>query len=210
MQLTIGGIFVSSDDGPVKWTSGMECDVDGAANAYAPQGSGLPALDYWGNAYSPEESKWVGVACFDAACQHPIIQGPQDPYPGFMVAQSAMGDHAFPESDPRHWVDAYNIPYISMPPELEQFGVGLGDFAVVVAGTMTSAAIVADIGPHKKLAEGSFALHMALGYNPQRGLPKHHLVGIDRGVRFTVFAGSRKAPRWPVTLEQINEALQWL
>lgn len=200
MNLQIGGVAVTIVDGVARWVSGMEVDVDGAPNAYAPDRSGLVALDFLGNAKN-KAGKWVGVAC--DASGAPYVQGPDDPYPGFYVAQSAMGDAAFPERDPRHWVDASKVPYISIPRELSMAGVRKGDLALVSCGTFRSGAIVADVGPGGKIGEGSFALHIALGYNPQRALPTHHLVGIGHGVSFAVFLGTHNIPPWPRDVAEI-------
>lgn len=223
---TINKVTVSFDGRTVSWTSGMEVDCDGALNAYAPAGSGLPTLDYLGNAGHPdrwvdmnedvvtdlellvqlnggeqltgyrfEKADWYGVVCDSEG--NPYIQDGSDPCPGYYVSPSALQSSVYPPSDPRRYVNANEIPYISVPPELLALGVRKGDLAIVRCGTKRSGAIVGDVGPKGKIGEASVALHRALGFDPQRAMPKHHLVGITSGVWFEIHLGTAGSPPWP-------------
>ena len=51
--LVIGGIPVQQLDGALIWNAGLAIDADGAANAYAPLGSGLAPLDALADAGKP-------------------------------------------------------------------------------------------------------------------------------------------------------------
>lgn len=193
MQHTIGGVLVSCDGRTVSWTSGMEVDVDGAPNAYSPDDTGIDAL---ANAGHPGNFYGV-VTDTGEKTGTPIMQLATDPFPGFYVSQGSFGDAAYPESDPRHWIDATKVPYVSVPPDLIALGVRKGDLAIVRCGTSRVGALVGDGSPRGHLGEGSFALHMALGFNPQRALPKHRLVGISGGVWFEIHLGTASSPPWP-------------
>ncbi len=179
--------------GAVCWQSGLSVDADGAPNAYAPEP--LVGLDYLANAGGP--GNWYGVACNTSGM--PYIQKDTDPYPGYYVSTTAMVDHSFPVFDPKRYVDSTKIPYISIPPELFGRGCHKGDLAWVVYSTKQSAAIVADVGPHGKLGEGSMALAEALGLpsSPRNG-------GCSFGVQYWVFPGTRAATPWPRDLTELS------
>lgn len=193
MQTTISGALVTSDGKTVSWTSGMEVDVDGAPNAYAPAGLGYITLDDLRNAGTPGD--YYGLACDSNG--KPYVQGPNDPYPGYFVSQNAVVNGSYPPSDPRRYMDASKVKYLAVPKQLIALGVRKGDLLIASVGTMRAGAIVGDGEPSNHIGEGSFALHMALGYDPRRALPHHYLVGIDHGVHFTIFLGTAISPPWP-------------
>jgi len=92
------------------------------------------------------------------------------------------------------------IPYIVLPPVL--IGIGkakLGDFAAVInkKNNKSSFAIFADVGPKKKLGEGSIALAAALDVkkNPKTGGPEADLI-------YVVFPVSGNGK--PGSLDEIN------
>ena len=92
-------------------THRMDVDVDGAPNAYGPPGK--PTLDVLINAHYREraDQKIVGYLLDDK--QRPILQSPQDPFPGYYISQTAFADVANPnERDPRSYVDARKINYV--------------------------------------------------------------------------------------------------
>jgi hypothetical protein len=204
----------------------MEADSDGAPNAYAPAGSGITTLDYLGNAGHPDrwldensdvvtdaellvrleggekidgyhfqKADWYGLVC-DAAGE-PVIQTASDPCPGCYVSPTALQSVLYPVNDPRRYVNADEIPYISVPPEILALGVRKGDLAIARLGTKRAGAVVGDVGPRGKIGEGSLALHRALGFDPQRAMPKHKLVGINSGVWFEIHLGTASSPAWP-------------
>ena len=169
---------------------GMTIDADGAPNAYHPDNIGLDDL---ANAGSPEH--WDGIMTDREG--NPLIQGPDDPFPGYYVSCTSLSDRTKSASDPNRYVDATKIPYIVLPRSVaDQGGARLGDFAVVVnlANGKSSYAIFADVGT---LGEGSVALADNLGIwsDARRG-------GRAGGVLYLVFPSSGN--RQPRTIEEIQ------
>jgi hypothetical protein len=92
------------------------------------------------------------------------------------------------------------IPYIVLPGGSfrSNTGLKLGDVAVVIYGDKITAAVCGDIGPAKKIGEGSIRLHEAL--HPPAPDPcirdlsgfcrRIHNVSIEEDVLFFVFPGS--------------------
>jgi hypothetical protein len=65
------------DENLLVMEAGMSIDADGAPHAYSPTpGDGLDALEHAG---SPEH--WDGIATTEDG--EPILQGPEDPAPGY-------------------------------------------------------------------------------------------------------------------------------
>ena len=168
----------------------LEIDADGSPHAYHPTNDKI-ALDFKANG-------------FPFAMVHvngkPHIQGPNDPAPGFFVSMTSLEDTSREKTDPRRYVNSEEIPYIVLPSVLIGNGKAkLGDFAVVInkKNGKSSFAIFADIGPKKKLGEGSIALAAALDVkkNPKTGGPVADLV-------YVVFPGSGNGK--PRSLEEIN------
>lgn len=173
--------------GAVWYEAGMALDADGAPNAYGPPGTA--ALDYLGNAGSPGD--WYGIVT-DSKGQ-PVVQGPNDPFPGMYIPQTALQDPSKAITDPRRYVDSSKIAYVSVPSDFKKaYGVRLGDVAWVYYRETAAlvVAIVADVGPRGKYGEGSIALADQLGVpsNPKRG-------GVDSGVVWIIFPGSQRG--WP-------------
>jgi len=191
-QLIIGGTTVSLLGSVVTWTSGLAIDVDGAPTAYAPLASGLPALDNLHNAGSG--TKWPGLVCNSEG--HPLVQGADGLAPGYYMTETALCDRKYGRNDQRRYVDASTVPYVVMPPELRQMMVGVGDVAIVSYGSMSCSAVVGDVGPHRKIGEGSAALAKALGINSDA---RHG--GVASGVTFRIFAASSLG--WPRKQEDI-------
>ena len=75
---------------PFEIETRMEIDVDGAPNAYGPPGK--KTLDYLINAHYMErgEEKIVGYLLEDDDPKMPVIQGPQDPFPGYYVSTTLL------------------------------------------------------------------------------------------------------------------------
>lgn len=226
MVITIAGVSIHVSDGVIQWTSGLACDADGAPRAYAPAGSALVPLDALGNAGHPDrwldpnkkvvvdpkmitqlvggnvpagyvfqKHNWWALVCDSDG--NPIVQGIDDPAPGYLVSETALSTSTYTSSDPRRYVDSSQVNYISIPKTFLKLGVHLGDFATVTYNGITVGAIVAEDGPANEIGEGSIALHRALGVNPQRLLPHHYLTGIDSGVSFTIYLNSAGTPPWP-------------
>ena len=189
--IRIGNTLVTYDDKTVSWTAGMAIDGDGAYRAYAPAGSGLPALDYLANAGSSRA--WFGIVLNEDGT--PVVQGPNDPAPGYYVSPSALCDRTKELADPTRYVPSDLIPYISVPPEIRDLGVRMGDLCRVRHGSQSCVAICADVSPHGKLGEASIACAIALGIpsSPKNG-------GITSGVTYQIYLHTAATPAWPRAL----------
>ena len=168
----------------------MAIDADGAPNAYNADDTGLDELV---NAGHP--GHWDGILADESG--NPLVQGADDPFPGFYISCTALSDRTKAPHDPSRFVDASKIPYIVLPGELSaQTGARLGDFAVVtnLRSGRSSYAIFADIGT---FGEGSVALAANLGIWPDA-----RNGGTRGGVVYLVFPGSGN--RQPRPIEEIN------
>ena len=185
---------------PFFFKAGMAIDADGAPNAYHPQNIGLDDLKNAGYPPKPGQQPWGIVT---NAAGNPVIQGSGDPFPGYYVSGTSLGDSMRQRTDPRRYIDSNQIPYIALPKALtNKLSVELGDFATVINGKnrRLSYAIFADIGPAGKLGEGSIALAQALGHNPfVTGKVRR---GISGDVIYVVFPGSGNGK--PRSIAEIN------
>jgi peptidoglycan hydrolase-like protein with peptidoglycan-binding domain len=184
---TIAGVKVNKlgDGSAVFYTAGMMIDADGAYRAYHPGNKGL---DYLANGGKPG-NWWALVTDNGRPSGEPIVQGPNDPAPGFYISTTSLEDANFNRKDPRRYVDSETIPYIVLPGG-KLGGAKLGDLALLInLETKTQVkAIVADAGPPKKLGEASIATAAAL-LGPGKGNPKNG--GTERKIiRYIVFSGS--------------------
>jgi hypothetical protein len=173
--------------------AGMTIDADGAPNAYHPDNTGLDDL---ANAGAP--GSWEGLA--KGPDGEPILQGPDDPFPGYYISATALSDRSKPWNDPTRYVDASKIPYIVLPGSFaRQIGARPGDFSVVLnqRNGKSSYAIFGDVGPSDRIGEGSVALAENLGIrsDARNG-------GTRRGILYLVFPGSGNGR--PRTIDEIN------
>jgi hypothetical protein len=193
VAVSAGAVFTGARLGasaPFFFEAGMTIDADGAPNAYNAENTGLDDL-----ANAGDSTHWDGLVANGEGI--PLIQGPDDPFPGYYVSCTALTDRTKSQSDPARYVDASKIPYIVLPGNLARdAGARLGDFAVVTntRNGKSSYAIFADIGT---LGEGSIALADNLGIwsNAREG-------GTRGGIIFEVFPGSGNGQ--PRTVEEIN------
>ena len=184
-----GGIFKVEDtivsrfqgDKAFFFESGMTITADGAPDAFNPQDDDR-ARDWLANAGAPG-NWWVLVT---DANGEPVVQGLNDPMPGFYISMTALQDESKAEADPRRYVNADVVPYIVLP--YSQHGdAELGDFAVVMnrRNGLYTYAIFADLGPPRYAGSGSIALAISLGINEDA-----RWGGADGGVLYIVFPGS--------------------
>ena len=61
----------------------------------------------------------------------PVVQGPDDPAPGYYVSTTALEDRTRAVTDPRRYVDSNEIPFVVLPYD-QRGDARLGDFGVVV------------------------------------------------------------------------------
>lgn len=151
---------VQDDDGRVHYTAAGRIDADGAYRAYHPDNKS--GLDDLRNAGAP--GNWYGIVCAPNGGL-PWIQGQADPAPGFYVSATAYQWPDFAPSDPSRYVDSESVPYIVVSPLIRNAakGVVLGCKARVTYKGKSVDAVVADIGPRKKIGELSIAAAKAVG-----------------------------------------------
>jgi hypothetical protein len=145
-------------------THRMDVDVDGAPNAYAPPGK--PALDNLVDAHylNRADRKIVGYLIDEH--NRPVLQSPNDPFPGYYVSQTAYSDiRNQNERDPRSYVDASKINYVVRGDVARRRGVKVGDFVAVYSKRTRKSVfgIVGDTG-NPTGDEGSLHLLQDLGY----------------------------------------------
>jgi Fungal chitosanase of glycosyl hydrolase group 75 len=188
-RLRVGDTKIWQIEGqaPFFYQAGIAIDADGAPRAYHPAPHSDLGLDSLANAGSP--GNWYGIITDSGHSNgNPIIQGANDPAPGFYVSATSLQETTKDRANPLRYVDATRIPYIVLPSAVRRsLNAQLGDMAVVI-NTMNrrlSGAIFADIGPKGRIGEGSIALADNLGIpsSPRNG-------GIGSGVIYIVFPGS--------------------
>jgi hypothetical protein len=180
------------------YKSVMNIDADGAPDAYHPRNIGRDNL---GNA-GKKGNWWALVTDTGKPSGAPLIQGPDDPCPGYYISKTALEDNSKEETDPTRYVDSSKTPYLVLPPAVKRKGKArLGDFAVVINARngKFAYAIFADIGPNDQLGEASIALAESLDIpsNPRTGG-----TGKEMYVIYLVFPGSGNGKPRPT--EQIN------
>ena len=145
-------------------THRMDVDVDGAPNAYGPPGK--ETLDILLDAHYLNRADKEIVGYLIDEHGRPILQGPNDPFPGYYISQTAFTDHENQnERDPRRYVDARNINYVVRGNAARRRGVEVGDFVSVYSKRTHKSvfAIVGDTG-NPSGDEGSLHLLQDLGY----------------------------------------------
>lgn len=145
-------------------THRMDVDVDGAPNAYGP--SGKPTLDNLLDAHYLNRADKEIVGYLTDEYSRPILQGPNDPFPGYYISQTAFTDiENQNERDPRRYVDARHIDYVVRGDVARRRGVRVGDFVSVYSQRTRKSvfAIVGDTG-NPTGDEGSLHLLQDLGY----------------------------------------------
>jgi len=190
-------VWTRSGDPNIFFISKMSVDADGSPRAYHP--NGRKGLDALGNAGKPG-NWWALVTDNGKKTGNPLVQGEDDPAPGFYISKTSLEDKTKRRKDPHRYIDAEKIPFIALPPEaIKKAKVKTGDFAAVVnsANGRLAFAVVADVGPKGKIGEGSIALAEALGVpsSPRKG-------GAKNGIIYLVFPGSGNGK--PRPLGEIN------
>ncbi|HEX4154516.1 MAG TPA: hypothetical protein VHY48_02775 [Acidobacteriaceae bacterium] len=144
----------------------MDVDVDGAPTAYGPPGK--KTLDSLRDAHTMGRrgAPIVGYLLKDKPPYGPVVQGPNDPAPGYYVSQTAFEDDSIEnQNDPRCYVDATKINYVVLGRKARRMGARLGDFVAVYSRRTRRAVfgIVGDAG-NPSGDEGALHLLQALGY----------------------------------------------
>jgi hypothetical protein len=189
-------IWKLQDGSAFFFAAGMTIDADGAPNAYNPDNTGLDDVS---NAGQP--GHWDGL--LQDQDGNALVQGPDDPFPGYYISCTALADWTKARLDPTRFVDASKIPYVTLPGDLaRQSGARLGDLAVAVnlRSGKFSYAIFADIG---SMGEGSIALADNLGIRSDA-----RDGGTRGGILYVVFPGSGN--HQPKTVDEINQLAEAL
>ena len=184
----------------------MTVDVDGAPNAYGPPGK--PALDFEKNAHTGGTLRGPIVGYL---MEHgkPVIQGPNDPKPGYYVSTTDFRDDSIVDDrNPRKYVDATKINYVVLGKFGKRHHVELGDF-VVVHSHETEKTVYAIVGDSGNAAgtEGSLALLQAMGYPYKDG--KDDAVE-DPKIVIRYYPGSNPEHRFFHSQAEINRAAEAL
>jgi len=145
-------------------THRMDVDVDGAPNAYGP--ADKETLDVLLDAHylNRDDEPIVGYLTDERG--RPVLQGPNDPFPGYYISQTAFSNiRNQNERDPRRYVDARNINYVVRGNKARRHGVKVGDFVAVYSKRTGKSVfgIVGDTG-NPTGDEGSLHLLQDLGY----------------------------------------------
>jgi Fungal chitosanase of glycosyl hydrolase group 75 len=178
------------------YQGGLAVDADGAYRAYHPNDSlGLDSIEHAGR----PGNWWALTTDTGNPSGRPVVQGENDPAPGYYVSMTSLYDASIAsERDPHRFVDAVSVPYVVLPPEGFKHAK-LGDFATVVnlrTGKVAAGIVADESAPELPMGEGSIALAVALGIdsNPRTG-------GAEQGVGYVIYPGSGNgAPR---TLDEI-------
>ncbi|MDE1154289.1 MAG: hypothetical protein PW735_01005 [Acidobacteriaceae bacterium] len=144
-------------------THRMDVDVDGAPRAYGPPG--FATLDVLRDAHRGGRLDGEVVGYLLDKHGHAVVQGPNDPAPGFYVSQTTFEDERYAERDPRRYVDATRINYVVLGDVARRRGARIGDL-VAVHSQRTGRCVfgvVADSG-NPSGDEGSLHLMQELGY----------------------------------------------
>lgn len=159
-------------DGSTVFLGRLAVDADGSPRAYNPKSDlGLDKL-----AYAGHPGKWWGIAT--DTCESngkPVVQGPNDPAPGFYVSTTTMTDPSIKGcANPAQYVNAEVIPYVALPHAISTFDKEQhqGNLVAALAPSgKTSLAVFADVAPPDGIGEGSMRFAGNLGYssNPRNG-----------------------------------------
>ena len=154
-------------DGSIAFLGSFAVDADGAPRAYGPRNTGL---DITGNGGVPGD--WWALATHAEDCGpsgQPLIQGQDDPAPGFFVSMTAMVNPAVRDCrKQRNYVDSATIPYVALPASIGTVRQNQGKIVAVAAinGGAPAFAGQADQAPRFGIGEGSIELARRLGLNP--------------------------------------------
>ncbi len=160
---TIQGTEIwQQEDNTFQYVAGLTVDADGSPRCYGPNDSGLDATICAGH-----PGNWWGVMTDENG--DPLIQGPDDPAPGFYVSTTSLQNKDFAKTDPRRYLNAELIPFVVIPGILAKTcsGIALG-CKVMVQNIKTgdqTLAVCGDIGPSTHLGEVSMKTAAIMGVN---------------------------------------------
>lgn len=166
----IAEVNIYKNDKYLWFISKAAIDADGGIKTYGPNGIGM---DYLANAGYPG-NWWALVTSNGKTSGTPIIQGPNDPAPGYYISMTSLQYPQYLRTDPRRYVDSLNIPFYVLPAnKYSSWGIKLGQKAILTnkANGKSCEAIFADAGPSTKIGEISIKAAELLGLpsNPKNG-----------------------------------------
>lgn len=104
-----GVVVYRFEDGRLAWDSGARVDYSGCPLAFHPlnaDGYAVPLSDEQFRGFPNIARKADGALA---------IQGGSDPAPGWLVSRTAYRRPGFETDDPRAYLDARTVPYVSVP-----------------------------------------------------------------------------------------------
>jgi len=105
-----GSLLYRFEDGSVDWIGRAHRVINGAPTAYHPFNQ---------NALGEiEEQRARGFTAIVRRGEYCVQQGAGDPVPGHLVSRTAYQHLKHEETDPRRYLNASTVPYISVPLEL--------------------------------------------------------------------------------------------
>jgi hypothetical protein len=192
-------VFETTDHVAAVFRSKMSICADGAPRAYN-KDDGV-ALDYLANAGRP--GNWWALVTDSNG--NPVVQGQNDPAPGYYVSMTALTNPGASSTTPAHYIDASTIPYVVLPAHrftsftsIKRLHLGDVGVAYNVDNNEMAFAQFCETGPDGALGEASIALANALGVNSN---PKHGGVS-GRRIVYVVFPGTGLGRGF--TVAQIN------
>ena len=175
--------------------AGAKINADGDPRAYHPGDIGR---DYLANAGRP--GNWWAIATDNGKTNgNPVVQGKDEPAPGYYVSMTSLADPKYKNTDQRRYVDSSKIPFFVLP-RGNYFGAKLGDFGVVLNHRTGKycGGIFADSGPPDKIGEVSIALaeELAVDADPKDGGSS------SSDYLYVVFPGSGVG--WPLPAAEVK------
>ena len=164
----------------VRRSNEITVDADGSPRAYHPKNIGL------------DDNRNGGIGKDNYGIVSPdVIQGKNDPAPGYYVSVTALFDPRKKKTDPRRYVNSEVIPYLVFNKEDRKKGAKAGDYATITkkmpnGDLLIIHAILADYNPYSK-GEGSMKLVKELGGNPD---PRRGGVKCKEGFTIYVYPGT--------------------
>jgi hypothetical protein len=179
---SIGGRdLVRYNDSTLFTRAGATINADGSPHAYHKDSN--KALDYLSCA--GHSGNWWGIVTKNGK---PIIQGPDDPAPGFYVSCTSLKVKGAP-SIVRKQMDAETVPFIVLPGGAPF--AKLGDYCTVWYPKTESFVhgIFADVGPRTHWGEISYKMAQMLklaNTSPKNG-------GVSSGIYYFIYPNTGKA-----------------
>jgi Fungal chitosanase of glycosyl hydrolase group 75 len=187
------------------FTSGMTIDADGSPRAFHPN----PKKGLDDSSHAGHPGNWWGIMTDNGDTNgKPLIQGPNDPAPGYYISTTGLQDTTKEENDPRRYADAEKVPYVVLSGTTEQnFNAVMGDYAVVYnkANKKISLGMYGDEWPTLKVGEASVAVAKELGINADA-----RVGGVESStIVYLIFPNTRTTP-WTAAepIEQIRAEAQ--